>query len=107
MTTIKAILKDKFNIIEAYDGEKGIALAESQIPDIILLDISLPGLSGEEVITLFKSGEKTMTIPVIAVTAQAMMGDKERFLNLGCDGYVSKPIDQEDLWGEIGRLLSR
>jgi len=107
MITIKAILKDKFNIIEAFDGEKGIALAESQIPDIILLDISLPGLSGDEVIALFKSGEKTMTIPVIAVTAQAMMGDKERFLNLGCDGYVSKPIDQEDLLGEIGRLLGR
>ncbi len=107
MITIKAILKDKFNITEANDGEKGIALAESQGPDIILLDISLPGMSGDEVIALFKSNEKTMTIPVIAVTAQAMMGDKERFLKLGCDGYVSKPINQEELLKEIGRMLGR
>ncbi len=107
MVTIKAILKEKFNITEAYNGETGIALAESLLPDIILLDISLPGLSGEEVIALVKSNEKTKAIPVIAVTAQVMMGDKERFLKLGCDGYVPKPIDQEELLGEIGRLLSR
>ena len=105
MITMKAILNDRFNFIEAYDGESGIALAQSQIPDIILLDISLPGLSGEEVIALIKSNEKTMRIPVIAVTAQAMMGDKERFLKLGCDGYVSKPIDHDELMIEIGRLV--
>lgn len=105
-TTLKAILKDKYSIAEAIDGEQGFALAQTQIPDIILLDMSLPGLSGEKLIRHFKFNEKTKNIPLIAVTAQAMMGDKERFLALGCDGYVSKPIDQNVLLTEMNRLLN-
>lgn len=106
MVTIKAILADKFSISEASNGEKGLDIAQSQVTDLILLDMSLPTMDGEEVIKILKADDRTKHIPVIAVTAQAMMGDKEKFINFGCESYVSKPIDPETLLLEIGRLLS-
>ncbi|MCD4681377.1 MAG: response regulator, partial [Bacteroidales bacterium] len=107
MTTIKAILKDKCNIYEAVDGEEGLKTAQSQLPDLILLDMALPKLSGGEVIKVLKENNKTKNIPVIAVTAQAMSGDNEKFIKAGCDGYIPKPIDQEALLAEIWRLLKK
>jgi CheY-like chemotaxis protein len=107
MTTIKAILKGKYNITEALDGEIGLMKAQSEKPDLILLDMSLPKVSGTKVIKMLKADNETKNIPLIAVTAQAMKGDKENFLKSGCDGYVSKPIDHLELIAEIGRLLSR
>lgn len=105
MITVKAILRNKYNIEEAIDGEQGLMMAQSQLPDLILLDMALPKMSGEEIIKILKKNKETKHIPVIAVTAQAMKGDEERFLNIGCDGYVSKPIDQELLLAEISGLL--
>lgn len=107
MTTIKAILKGKFNLSEAFDGEIGLRMAQSDKPDLILMDMSLPKVNGPKMIKTLKSHDNTKNIPVIAVTAQAMKGDKEYFLKLGCDGYISKPIDHLELTAEIGRLLSR
>lgn len=104
MTTIQAILKGKYNIAEAVDAEEGLKLARTKIPDLILLDMSLPKMSGEEIITVLKENVDTKDILIIAVTAQAMKGDREKFLKMGCDGYVSKPIDQEALLEEISRL---
>ncbi|MCF8298209.1 MAG: response regulator [Saprospiraceae bacterium] len=106
MTTLKAILKGKYNIYEAVDGEQGLKIAQSQQPDLILLDMSLPEMEGEKVIQILKGNDKTKDIAVIAVTAQAMLGDKEKFLEAGCDGYIPKPIEQDELFGEIGRLLN-
>ncbi|MFC2111216.1 response regulator, partial [Bacteroidota bacterium] len=106
MISIKAILKEKYNITEAYDGEQGLKMAQSQLPDIILLDISIPEIDGEIVIKKLKENKETKNIKVIAVTAQAMIGDKEKILKLGCDGYVSKPIDQKKLIEEIDGLLN-
>ncbi|MCF8380895.1 MAG: response regulator [Bacteroidales bacterium] len=105
MTTIKAILKGKYNIYEALNGEDGLLLVQSQKPDIILLDMSLPGMDGEEVVQILKANEETKNIPVIAVTAQVMKGDKERILNFGCDGFVEKPISQDKLLRTINDLL--
>jgi CheY-like chemotaxis protein len=105
MTTIKAILKGKYTITEAFDGEQGLALALSGRPDIILLDMSLPKMSGQQMIETLKSNLETKNIPIIIVTAQAMMGDKEHFLATGCDGYVSKPIDQVILLKEISKFV--
>ncbi len=68
--------------------------------------MSLPNIDGEEVVGILKTLEESKSIPVIAVTAQVMIGDKEKFMNKGCDGYVSKPIDQEKLLNEINRFLS-
>ncbi len=105
MITIKAILGQEYNISEAVDGEQGLSFAQSLIPDLILLDMSLPKMSGEEVIGLLRSNSETANIPIIAVTAQAMIGDKEHFINIGCDGYVSKPIDSGLLRNEIGKVV--
>ncbi len=105
LITIKAILGKKYTINEATNGERGLVLAKSLSPDLILLDISLPNISGNEIIDLIKKEELTKHIPVIAVTAQAMKGDKEKFIELGCDAYISKPIDGEALLMEIEKLL--
>ena len=107
MTTIKAILKNKYNVTEAEDGEQGLAIAQSLFPDIVLLDMSLPKMEGKKVIQHLKENNLTKNILIIAVTAQAMKGDKENFLSAGCDGYVSKPIDPVALLTEMERLLAR
>jgi CheY-like chemotaxis protein/signal transduction histidine kinase len=105
MITINAILKGKYTITEAFNGEQGLALALSVNPDVILLDMSLPKMSGQKMIETLKTNSETKNIPLIAVTAQAMLGDKEKFIDAGCDGYVSKPIDQELLLVEISKFV--
>lgn len=107
MITIKAILKNNYSIIEAVNGEDGLKLAESQGPDLILLDMSLPQMSGEQVIALLKRNPDTKDIPVIAVTAQAMKGDEDKFKSMGCDAYISKPINSGDLLEKIDFLLNQ
>ena len=107
MTTIKAILKNKYNVTEAEDGEQGLAIAQSLFPDIVLLDMSLPKMEGKKVIQHLKENNLTKNLLIIAVTAQAMKGDKANFLSAGCDGYVSKPIDPVALLTEMERLLAR
>ncbi|NOR87993.1 MAG: response regulator, partial [Bacteroidales bacterium] len=101
MTSIKAILHGQYEIFEAIDGEQGLAKIQSLLPDLILLDISLPKISGEEILEIIKADNKTKDIPVIVVTAMAMKGDQERFIKAGSSGYISKPIDGEKLLNEI------
>lgn len=105
MTTIKAIIKEDYAVLEAYDGKQGLKTAISKLPDAILLDMALPEMEGIEVVRRLKSKKETMRIPVIAVTASAMKEDEEAFRAAGCDGYIAKPIDAEALLGEIRRLL--
>ena len=105
MTTLKAILGNDYNIYEAVDGLNGLKILEKERPDIILLDMSLPEMNGEQFLKLLKGKKDTKNIPVIAVTAQAMKGDKERLLKLGFEGYISKPVDIDLLIEEINRLL--
>ena len=105
LITIKAILKDKYSLFDAKDGESGLAAIETVHPDIILLDMSLPKTDGLTILTILKSNPNMKNIPIVAVTAQAMLGDREKFFGEGCDGYVSKPIDREKLMEEINRLL--
>ena len=102
MVTIKALLQNKYNILEATDGEEGLKMALSERPDLVLLDMSLPKLDGFEVVGKIKADEKAHNIPVIALTARAMKGDRERTIDAGCDDYVSKPVDPEKLMGKIG-----
>ncbi len=106
MTTIKAILKNKYNILEAVDGEQGLEMIISLLPDIVLLDMSLPKLDGVEILKILKADEKAKNIPIIAVTAQTMKGDKEKFLDAGCNAYITKPIDPVQLLTEIRKLLN-
>lgn len=105
MVTVNAILKNKYNIIKAYDGESGLIKAIENLPDIILLDMSLPMIDGVEVVGILKSKDETKNIPVIALTARAMKEDKNNFLVAGCDDYISKPIDQELLLKKLEEWL--
>ena len=94
-----------YEVLEADDGEGGVQMATSELPDLILMDISIPGIDGIEATRLIKANEKTTQIPVIALTANAMRGDRERFLAAGCDDYLPKPISTADLLRTIAEYL--
>jgi len=101
MTTIKAVIQNGYIIKEATDGELGLNMARSLLPDLILLDMSLPKMDGFSVIGELKSQINTKRIPVIALTAQAMKGDKEKMIAAGCDDYIAKPINPETILDTI------
>ncbi|MBT3242376.1 MAG: response regulator [Bacteroidetes bacterium] len=107
MLTLKVMLKGKFNLTEAFNGKEGLRMAQTHLPDLILMDMSLPIISGEEILSILKANDETKNILVIAVTAQAMKGDRTMFFEAGCDGYVSKPVDQDLLMTEINVLMNR
>ena len=82
-----------YSTLEATTGEDAIELALSQEPALVLMDVQLPGIDGVEALERLRRDERTAFIPVLALTAQAMHGDRERFLEAGFDGYISKPVD--------------
>ena len=82
-----------YDVIQARSGEEGIALAQQRLPDLILLDIQLPGMDGYEIARRLRSCPEVRRIPIVAVTSYAMVGDREKALAAGCDGYIEKPID--------------
>ncbi|MCA9693300.1 MAG: response regulator [Nannocystaceae bacterium] len=90
-----------YEVIVAEDGESGISVAQKEIPDIILMDLSLPKLDGWQTTQLIKQDPKTQNIPIIALTAHAMSGDRERALAAGCDEYDTKPVDLRRLLKKI------
>jgi two-component system cell cycle response regulator len=93
-----------FEVLSAVDGEAGLGLAQLQKPDVVICDIQLPKLNGYEVARRLKSEADTRSIPLIAVTAFAMEGDKQRALAAGFDGYIGKPIELEEFVRELERL---
>jgi two-component system cell cycle response regulator DivK len=93
-----------FTVIVATDGAQGVAMAASERPDLILMDITLPDINGEEVTRRLKADPKTKGIPVIALTANAMSSDKEKAIAAGCDDFDTKPVDMPRLLGKIGAL---
>jgi two-component system cell cycle response regulator DivK len=86
-----------YSTLEAATGEDAVELAASHIPALVLMDVQLPGIDGVEALARLRRDERTESIPVLALTAQAMDGDRERFLAAGFDGYVSKPVDVAEL----------
>jgi two-component system cell cycle response regulator DivK len=88
-------------MVEAVDGPSGLKLVQDLAPPLVLLDIGLPGMDGIEIVTQMKADERLRDIPVIALTASAMRGDRERFLGAGCDDYLSKPIDVLELLSKV------
>lgn len=95
---MRVVLKAKgYNVIEATTGEEALGILKHQMPDIILMDIQLPGIDGLTLVKQIKADAITKDIPIIAVTAYAMKGDEQKFLETGCDAYVSKPINTQEL----------
>lgn len=95
---LKILLKARgYEVVEASTGKEAMDYLDSQHPDLILMDIQLPNVDGLALTKQIKGNDKTKDIPIIAVTAYAMKGDKERILDSGCDAYVSKPIDTQEL----------
>lgn len=91
---VRIVLQSKgYTVVEATDAVEALASLETVLPQLILMDIALPGQSGEDLARQIKSNLKWMDIPIIALTAAAMSGDRERILKSGCDDYLSKPID--------------
>lgn len=105
IVTLRALLSDDYDIIEGRDGEQGLEQAKLHEPALILLDISLPIMDGFQVLTELKNYETLRNIPVIALTARAMVGDREEILDFGFDDYISKPIDGILLEKSIRRAL--
>jgi two-component system cell cycle response regulator DivK len=93
-------------VLTAPDAEAGLALARAEHPDLILMDIQLPGMDGLEATMLLKRDGATRTIPVIALTALAMKGDEERIRAAGCDGYIAKPMGYKEFLAAISAQLT-
>lgn len=95
----------EYTVIEAVDGEDGVAKAEAEKPDLILMDLSLPHMDGWTATGTIKANAELAHIPVIALTAHAMVGDREKALDAGCDDYISKPIDLRELQAKLLQFL--
>ncbi len=94
---VQAILEDQYRVTEYEDGQMALNGLRRSRPDLVLLDISLPGMDGVEVLQRIRTDEALRDLPVIALTAHAMAGDRDRFLDAGFDGYVTKPIVDDEL----------
>jgi len=95
-----------YDVVVAVDGEEGVAMAASEAPDLILMDMSLPLMDGWEATRRIKADPQTNNIPVIAFTANAMAGDREKALAAGCDDYDTKPVEMQRLLGKMEFLIS-
>ena len=94
-----------YDVIEAHDGEMGIRLAQERHPDLILMDISIPKIDGWQATKLLKADADTSSIPIIALTAHALTSDRERAREIGCDGYLAKPVEPRRVLEEVQRHL--
>jgi two-component system, cell cycle response regulator DivK len=96
-----------YSTLEATTGEDAVSLAFSHTPALVLMDVQLPGIDGVEALVRLRRDARTETIPVLALTAQAMHGDRERFLEAGFDGYLSKPLDVAELLRMVEEYCGR
>jgi two-component system cell cycle response regulator DivK len=96
----------EYVVIQAGDGQSGVKLAEAELPDLILMDLSLPVMDGWAATRQIKANPALQHIPIIALTAHAMVGDRERALAAGCDDYLAKPIDLSLLTVKITQLMT-
>ena len=103
----RRLLRKGYEVVMAVDGEQAVAMAQSEAPALILMDMSLPVFDGWEATRRIKAAPETKSIPVIALTAHAMAGDREKSLEAGCDDYDTKPIELERLLGKMEALLNR
>jgi two-component system, cell cycle response regulator DivK len=102
----RRLARKKYEVLIAVDGGEGVEMATSEAPDLILMDMSLPVVDGWEATRRIKANSETEAIPVIALTAHAMSGDREKALEAGCDDYDTKPIELPRLLGKMEALLN-
>ena len=102
---IVQLLEDDYEVIEAADGEEGIRKAAQEKPDLILMDLGLPVLDGWDATKRIKADSALKHIPVIAITSHAMVGDERRAHAAGCDDYLAKPINEDELKRKIDKLI--
>ena|SRR3972149_3245648 len=107
MLVRRVLQAEGYTVIEANDGPSGIQTATEQTPDLILMDINLPDVDGYEITARIKQLSGLAKVPVIALTANVMKGDREKTLAAGCDGYIQKPIDIDQLPAQIEHFLKR
>lgn len=101
----RRLSKRGYDVVMAVDGGAGVEMASSENPDIILLDMSLPVMDGWEAARVIKGNEATAGVPIIALTAHALAGDREKAIEAGCDDYDTKPVDLQRLLGKMETLL--
>ena len=104
---LRRLRRRHYEVVVALDGEEALELARSEAPELILMDMSLPLLDGWEASRRLKADPETQKIPIIALTAHAMAGDRERALEAGCDDYDTKPVDFPRLLEKIASYLNR
>jgi CheY-like chemotaxis protein len=102
---VRRLKRHGFEVLVAPDGEQGVALAQSEHPDLIVMDLNMPVLDGWEATRRLKGAPETEAIPIIALSAHAMTGDRERALEAGCDDYDTKPVRIDSLMAKIRTLL--
>jgi CheY-like chemotaxis protein len=103
----RRLIRSGYEVVLALDGAQGVALAASEAPDVVLMDMSLPVLDGWEATRLLKSDPNTRTLPVIALTAHAMAGDEAKARQAGCDDFDTKPVEYTRLLSKIEGLLQK
>ena len=101
----RRLIRNGHEVSIAIDGQQGVDMAMSQLPDLILMDMSLPVIDGWEATRRIKANDATRKIPVIALTAHAMAGDREKAMEAGCEDYDTKPIEISRLLGKVAALL--
>ena len=106
MLKMRLELLDDFEVVTAENGEKGCAMALSEHPDIILMDLEMPGVDGWEATRRLKADPQTRDIPIIALSAHALAGSREKALAAGCDEFDTKPVEFERLVATVRRLLA-
>ena len=102
----RRLIRHGYEVVMAVDGQQGTEMAISERPDLILMDMSLPVMNGWEATRQVKGNEVTRQIPVIALTAHAMAGDREKAMEVGCEDYDTKPVEMSRLLGKIAALLN-
>ena len=102
----RRLMKKGFDVVIAVDGQEGLNMTHSERPDLILLDMSLPVMDGWTVAASLKGNSTTVSIPIIALTAHAMAGDREKALDAGCDDYDTKPVEFKRLLGKINAFVN-
>lgn len=103
----RRLMRRDYEVVIAEDGAQGLAMASGEKPDLILMDLSLPVMDGWESTRRLKADPRTKSIPVIALTAHAMPGDREKSLQAGCDDFETKPVEFQRLLDKIERFLSK